>query len=326
MVQPNVTKTYQCIRCGRTLSEASFTKTHSVFYPGGRVPICNSCLNDYLSKQGYSWDALDKVCQWADIPFIVKEWQKIVDMNGEAAAWPIYSRIFQSQEYEHFGWDYYHKQYLAIREANLMEEEIPLLKEEKMKKLRRTWGGNYDDDQLLYLEDLYNGLKSTQTINGALQIDQARKLCKLSLEIDNKIAAADKDVDKFLSSYEKTVKIADFTPKSVKNANDFDNASEIFMWLEKRGRMNRFYDGVTRDVIDETIKTIENWNQKLYINEGGIGDDITQRIEALKYAEKSGDDDLYGLQQDFDLDAFDNDMYGEEEDEEFLIDLDSGVL
>ena len=67
-----------------------------------------------------------------------------------------------------------------------------------------------------------------------------------------------------------------------KNANDFDSIGELALWLEKRGFANQFYDGATRDIIDETLKNMENWVQKLYINEGGIGEEISERIEQLK--------------------------------------------
>ena len=59
---------------------------------------------------------------------------------------------------------------------------------------------------------------------------------------------------------------------------------ELCRWLEKRGFENQFYDNVTRDVVDETIKNIQSWNQRLYTNESGIGDEINQRIQALKTA------------------------------------------
>jgi len=77
----------------------------------------------------------------------------------------------------------------------------------------------------------------------------------ISLELESRIRAG-VDFDKLLSSYDKLVKVAEFTPKNVKNANDFDSVGELIKWLEKRGWKNKFYDGVTRDVIDETIKNI----------------------------------------------------------------------
>ena len=74
--------------------------------------------------------------------------------------------------------------------------------------------------------------------------------------MDSRIRSGDKDVDKFMSSYDKLVKIAEFTPKNAKNAADFDSMAELVFWLEKRGFVNKYYDGTTRDIIDETLKNI----------------------------------------------------------------------
>ena len=65
-------------------------------------------------------------------------------------------------------------------------------------------------------------------------------------------------------------------------------------------------------------KNIENYNQRLYINEGGIGDEITQLVEALKNADKlEQSDTMYGLQQNYNLDEYDNAGYNLEDDEKF---------
>ena len=152
----------------------------------------------------------------------------------------------------------------------------------------RLVGIDQDDEALFYLENLYKGLMATQNVSGALQVDQALKLCKMSYEIDSRIRSGE-DFDKILASYDKLVRIADFTPKNAKNANDFDSVGELYRWLEKRGWKNKYYDGATRDVVDETIKNIQAWNQRLYTEESGIGDEITRRIEALKTAKELED-------------------------------------
>lgn len=283
----------------------NFSRTHSIFYPDGYLPICNDCINEYLRENNYDWDSIDRLCQWSGIPFIVKEWTRLEEINGAAATWAIYSNVFAADTYKGIGWSDYYKQYQKLRESSLLEDEIPLVNEKHLADLKRKWGSNYDNDELAYLEDLYKGLLLTQNVNGALQIDQAQKICKLSLEIDSRIRAGDKDVDKFLSSYDKLVKTAEFTPKNTKNANDFDSFAEVGLWLEKRGHQNKFYDNTTRDVIDETLKNIEAYNQRLYINEGGIGDEITQRIKALQTIEKP-DDDFFDLQKEFDEDEYEN--------------------
>jgi hypothetical protein len=41
-----------------------------------------------------------------------------------------------------------------------------------------------------------------------------------------------------LSSYDKIIKIAEFTPKNAKNAADFDSVGELVRWLEKKGWKN----------------------------------------------------------------------------------------
>lgn len=313
-------KTKQCSKCKSTLMEDEFAKTHSIFYPDGRIPICHQCANLYLREHDYAWEAVDKLCQWADIPFIVKEWTRLRDLNESDDIWGIYSTVFADECYASLGWADYNKQYLKLREIGMIEEEVPLLFEQKMKVMRDRWGANYEDSELNYLEDLYKGLVATQNVNGALQIDQAQKVCKLSLEIDSRIRAGDKEVDKFLASYDRLVKTAQFTPKNTKNAIDFDSFAEVGHWLEKRGRQNKFYDGGVRDVIDETLKNIENYNQRLYINEGGIGEEIAERLKALEYANQA-EDSVYNLQQEHDLDAYDDDGFTmAEEEEEFIPD------
>lgn len=311
-------RTKRCAKCGATHTDDQFTKTRSIFYPDGLAPVCNNCINDYLREGSYSWDYVDKVCRWLDIPFIVREWTRIVELNGEDKAWPVYSSVFAAEEYESLGWKDYYTQYVHLRETNTIEHELPLVHEATLAALRKKWGGNYDESQLYYLEDLYKGLLVTQNVNGALQQDQAQKLCKISLEIDSRIRAGDKDVDKFLSSYEKLVKIAEFTPKNTKNAVDFDSFAEVALWLEKRGRVNKFYDNTTRDVIDETLKNIENYNQRLYINEGGIGDEITERLKILNTS-SANEDSIYDIQQEYDLDEYDNAGFTMEENEEFVV-------
>lgn len=305
----------KCDRCGRLLTTDYFAPTRSPFFADGFVSTCNDCITGYLKNRDFSWSAIDKLCQWADIPFIVKEWQKIYEMNSPDTVWEVYARVFSSQAYEDLGWDSYHKQYKRLKEVGLIEEEIPLMHDRKVREMQRTWGANYDEEDLYYLEDLYKGLLASQNVSGALQIDQARKLCKLSLEIDSRIRSGDKDVDKFLASYDKLVKSGEFTPKNTRDAANFDSFAELAYWLEKRGKQNRFYDDVTRDVIDETMKNIENYNQRLYVNEGGIGDEITQRLRALEGVTDQKES-FYGLDQNDNLDDYDAAAFvvdGEEE-------------
>lgn len=311
------TATKKCEKCGRVLPLSFFSKAHSEFYTDGFIPWCNDCIAEKIDAAGGNWEIVDKLCMWSNIPFIPKEWERIKEITTSGETWPTYAKIFVGEDYVSLGWGDYFRQFKKLKEVGLVEEELPEIREQRYRDLRRKWGENYDDEELNHLEDLYRGLLNTQNISGALQIDQAQKLCKLSLEIDNRIRAGDKEVDKFMSSYDKIIKSAEFTPKNTKNATDFDSFAEVAYWLEKHGRINHFYDNVTRDVLDETLKNIENYNQRLYINEGGIGEEITERLRALNSANELENENFYGVQPDFDPDEYDNEAYVLDDESEF---------
>jgi hypothetical protein len=59
----------------------------------------------------------------------------------------------------------------------------------------------------------------------------------------------------------------------------------------------------------------------LYINEGGIGDEITQRLKALQNATEM-EQGLYDLPTEVDLDEFENQAFVGEVDEEFKVEDD----
>ena len=242
-------------------------------------------------------------------------------MNGNNT-FPVYAEVFAQSEYEGLGWSDYYKAFMDLKASGDIEDELPGIADQKRKQLQERWGANYDDEALRYLENLYNGLMTTQNVNGALQVDQAIKICKMSYEIDNRIREGS-DFDKLLASYDKLVKAAEFTPKNVKNINDFDSVGELIKWLEKRGWRNTFYDSVTRDIVDETIKNFQNFNQRLYTNETGIGEQITERINALKTAKQIEDENYYGTDKEYDLDNYDNEGYARlVKDEDFKVSLD----
>ena len=328
-LQPNIARKRnfalkQCAKCGTPQTPDAFAPTKSIFYNDGALPICNSCIEDFLSAHDFDWKYVNKLCQWADIPFVPKEWERLYDMNGPKT-FGIYAEVFAQSEYEGLGWEDYFKAFKDLKDSGEIENELPGLADKRRKQLQERWGANYDDEALSYLENMYTGLITTQNVNGALQIDQAVKICKMSYEIDNRIREG-ADFDKLLTSYDKLVKTAEFTPRNVKNINDFDSVGELVKWLEKRNWRNGFYDDVTRDVVDETIKNIQAFNQRLYTNESGIGEEITQRLENLRLANQleSDSESYYGTNKEHDLDNYENEGYVklfEGESDEFDIDL-----
>lgn len=296
-----------CACCGKHYDATGFLKSKSIISHDGYSDVCKTCIKKKLEESNYNWQDVDLMCQYLNVPFIPDVFERQRKLDAETG-FEHYVNIFNELQYENLNWKQYWSEFKKLEKANVIDQEMPLIKDNKIEHLQEKWGSNYSVEQLSYLENLYSGMMVSQNINGALQVDQAKKLCKTSLEIDERIRAG-ADYDKMLSSYEKLVKIAEFTPKNAKNAADFDSVGELFHWLEKRGWKNSFYDDVTRDIVDETIKNIQNYNQRLYVNETGIGEEISRRIEALQHAAEL--ETTYETNKEYDLDNFDNDGFEE---------------
>ena len=89
-LQPNIARRRnfaikQCNRCGNSFAPSNFAMTKSIFYPDGSLPICNDCIELYLVDVDFDWREVNKLCQYADIPFVPKEWERMREMNGDKA-------------------------------------------------------------------------------------------------------------------------------------------------------------------------------------------------------------------------------------------------
>ena len=172
-----------CYKCKNEKTTSHYIAVNSQLF-NGSLPICRECLSKIIAAAPVEerWNTVDKICQWADVPFIPGEWEKIYQSNGKDAL-GVYIAIFRNEEYKNLDWEMYNKVYLELLEENRVEDAIPELREKQIKDRHRKWGMDYDEQQLEYLENLHQGLLNSQNVVGALNEDQALKLCKISFFI-----------------------------------------------------------------------------------------------------------------------------------------------
>lgn len=281
--------TKKCNRCSQDKTTSHFIGVNSKIH-GAALPVCKECLNEIIENnldqseinRTKDWNIVNKICQWADVPFVPGEWEKIKEGHKDDAI-GVYMSIYRNSPYDTLDWQMYNDVYLTLKEEERVEDAIPFIKEQQERKLRQKWGLNYDQQDLEYLENLHQGLISSQNIVGALNEDQALKLCKISLIIEQKIREGE-DFDKDLKAYDQLSKLANLTPKVIKDAHEFNSVGEIFAYLEKLGWVNQYYDGTIRDEADYTAKDIKYWLQYLYVHETGVAEEIEQRINNLQLA------------------------------------------
>ena len=275
-------KMRRCIKCNIEKNLIQFLPTKSKLFEEQFSTICRDCAAraiDNVPKEK-RWKVVNKLCQWMDIPFLPQQWNELYEKNG-FDAFGMYVSMFKNQEYETLDWETYNIMFLKLKEEERVEDAIPELKKNKLKLKRQRWGIDYDEIELEYLDNLYNGIVSTQSVVGSEQEDKAKKLCKIALRIEDKIRAGG-DIDKDIRSYEMLSKSANFTPKSSESGEDFDSLGELFAYLEDSGWINKYYQDEIKDIVDETIKQYSLWVQNLYIKETGMAEEIQERIEQLK--------------------------------------------
>ena len=317
----NPIKKQKCCECGEeyvvggdqgSVSNTSkFLPINNFLFGNGYLPICNYCIEKrirqvYEENDDNYWNFLDQLCQLLNIKFEPSLWENL-SKTHKFKTFIVYANYLRESEYETVDWNEANQHYLELSKEQELEDEIPELREAKVKVLQEKWGFNYSEEELIYLENLLIGIMKSQDVNGALSLDQAKKLCKISWLIEQRLRAGE-DVDKMLGSYEKLTKIADFTPKNAKDINDFNSVGELFAWLEKRGWVNKYFDGVNQDVVDATMKNMQTYVRNLYVNETSISEEIDRRLEALKvtseFENKYYDDDKVEDYDKFELDGY----------------------
>jgi hypothetical protein len=275
-----------CTKCGTYHNAAAYLPTRSPFFVDGKLPICVNCLEEGLD--GSNLRAIDKFCQWADYPFLPDEWMKIYKVYGRRSL-SQYAKLFgDNQPYAELTWGEINQQWKDILEMGEAAYKLPELSTAEKYKLQQVWENDeYSLKDLMTLQKLYDELQRTQNINTGLQHDEAKKICKISLEMDKCLRNGVDDSKTFkdlMSIYKDLTNLADFTPKSAKNISNFDSVGELVLFLEKAGWQNTFYDGESRDIVDETIKNIEIYNRRLVLGETTMGDEIEKKFKSMGIA------------------------------------------
>ena len=270
-----------CSVCKRHKRAEQFPPSKSVIFPDGLSPVCSECI--YLDLKEHpkdTWSRADFYCRVLDIPFIPKRWTKIEQEHG-LQSFPYYARLMQESTYDGLDWKAYNDAYLTLQKRGLLERELPLIRDEERDRLRVKWGFQYSDKELLRLNALFEELTKTQNVTGGISEDVAKKICVISMLIDDNLAQGGDGVDKLIASYERLTKVGDITPKNARTDGDLSSMGEISAWLERRGWINKWYDGANMDVVDEIMNSMKTFTQRLYTHESGLAEDIEAKMQQL---------------------------------------------
>lgn len=328
-----------CIKCGKNIPTNLIYKTNSPFFPSNYIPYCNTCLSSILDIKQMS--NMDKLCQWAGWPFNPNRYMLLCKGNLQPEAiLNIYYKQYISQLYTNgytnkIDWSSLNEEWLKLAEKDpTFSSLLPEKQKEHEEELRNFWevdleNSVYTIDQLEHLQKLYTDLERTQNIATGAQADQAKKLCRLSLDMD--IAQRNHELElyaKLMNAYTSLVKIAEFTPKSAQSNSSFESVGELVAFLEKTGFINKFYDGEQRDIVDKTIKNQQIFLRRLVSGESNLSERIEQRLQRMQVLDRMEDGttseeewsyDLHHEDEQF-LDPYDDEYTDESEYEDLEVD------
>ena len=195
-----------------------------------------------------------------------------------------------------------------------------LFRSEYLLELQAKWGKQYNQEQLIRFEQLYNDIDKTQSIVTAIQKDNARKMCMLSYKIEEALWSDDQkgsDVKSLIASYNDLAKAADFTPKTAKNIGDFESIGELCAFLEKKGNQFEFYDWVPKDDIDKVMQDLQNYTKRVVIGETNIAEELNEKLEMIQQMNRIENEGYE--EEDFSYVSIDDEL-ADEYNEEFEVD------
>ena len=309
-----------CTKCGREMPQNLAYKTASKFFPSGYIPYCADCLAELVDM--YNIAEVDKLFQYADWPLNPSKWLLLCKGNLlPQAVFQSYYRMNLAQLYkegyaENVDWVSANKELLELeRQGKLVESLNPEKQKQYEQELRNFWEVDiempqYTLAQLENLQQLYEDLERTQNATG-MQADQAKKLCRLSLDMD--IAQKNHELElyaKLMNAYTSLIKAAEFTPKNSQSSSSFESVGELVAFLEKTGFINKFYDGEQRDIVDKTIKSQQIFLRRIVSGESNLSERIEQRLQRMQVLDRMEDGTTSEEEWSYDL----------EKDEEWLED------
>ena len=318
--------TITCIKCGKSMPKNLAYRTSSLFIPQGYLPYCADCLCEIIDM--HNLDEVDKLFQYADWPLNPSKWLLLCKGNLlPQAIFQSYYRMNLAQLYkegytQRVDWKTANAELLQLeKDGTLIQNISPEKQKAYEDNLKFFWEVDaeqpqYSLSQLETLQKLYEDLERTQNATG-MQSDQAKKLCRLSLDMD--IAQRNHELElyaKLMNAYTALIKTAEFTPKNSQSSSSFESVGELVAFLEKTGFINKFYDGEQRDIVDKTIKSQQIFLRRIVSGESNLAEKVEQRLQRMNLLDRMEDGTTSEEEWSYDLNH-DDDWIDAEEDNDY---------
>lgn len=292
----------KCEVCGKTKPASEYMPSSSPFWVKGHINICYDCIAQLVDTNDLN--QVDRMLQFANMAFMPQEWRKIA--KREKQPFRKYATNYYDFNYYKYDWGEQNEKLMDIAKHGLIDAELEELKPGLLADLQKRWGRNLEEADLLWLENYYNSILADYSVETEAQKDQFRKICRMSLVIDN--ALSDGQVDKdFMTQYNNLMNSA---LKNVEKtqADAITSVGQIVEFIERNGYRANFYDGVPRDEIDMIIDNIKEYTRDLVRGETNLPEIYAQA--KLRQESRIDEKEELGVRAEEDLIEDDSDDLG----------------
>jgi hypothetical protein len=304
-----------CLKCRQEKLREHFAETPSPFFPGHLSLICNECLCAGVDAK--DWNAVDRMLRWLDLPFEIDKWTKLHKVHGKDTL-IAYLNLMKDKQYETISWkDANERWALALQEEEI-DEQIDELREQKYATLIKKWGDSYNKEELIFLDELYAQICSTQNVSTPILQQYAKDFCEITLRITKKIRIGE-DAKKDMDARDNIVKVAKFEASNSKTAANFESVGELMVYYAKKGWRPNWHQE-PQDSIDFLMGNIQQYLTRLVNGEGGLAEQVSSRKESYNLSQRLEEsDDTYNEDYDTPVEYEDGEALEEELDNDWEV-------
>lgn len=274
-------KKRKCLKCRQEKPEHNFQYTPCKFFPNHRSFICTNCLETMVHQDNL--DEIDELCRFLDLPFDLNKWTKLYAIHKDHTL-TAYFNLLYDEHYSSMRWADENERWRLAKQEGTIDEEIEVLNESKIRKLKKTWSPAYTMDELLFLEDYYNQIIATQNVSTPILQHYARDLCEIELRIKKGLRDG-ANIKQDMDARDNIIKIAHFEASNAKNAADFESIGELMVYYGKKGWHPKWHTE-PKDSVDFCMENIQNYLKRLVINEGNFAEQVEDARERYNLTER----------------------------------------
>lgn len=138
------------------------------------------------------------------------------------------------------------------------------------------------------METLYQETAESFDVSNPNHKDYLKKICKISMQLDRALDYGDSDsAAKYGRMYDMLNKSAKFTAASNKIEKEefIGSVGELVALCEKEGFIPRYHNEENEDIVDTTLKDMNNYINKLISNEMNLSDLIEASLQMIAIEE-----------------------------------------